>query len=119
MNVLIVEDEVDILDTLCDTLELEFDGVITIHKALNGAEALELYKENTFDLVITDINMPEMNGIELTSNIRKDNEDIPIIVFTGHGDEEEYSKLRDFRVTAMVRKPHIQVLMEAVGKILN
>lgn len=84
MRILLVEDEPDTLFAL--KLLLEFDGhqVIT---AQNGSEGYRKYIGQYPDLVITDINMPEIDGIELSNIIRTDHAcpKTPIIVITAHG----------------------------------
>jgi CheY-like chemotaxis protein len=119
--ILVVDDELDILETIVDTLEIEFDeDNVTIDKAINGVEALKLFNgEVSYDLVVTDLNMPEMDGIELTENIRKLDEETPVIVFTGHGDIEEQDKLTSLGVVSMVKKPYVEDLIEMVKKSIK
>lgn len=114
--ILVVDDELDILETIVDTLEIEFDDSdVQIDKAINGIEALKLFNGDTvYDLVVTDLNMPEMDGIELTENIKKINNKTPVIVFTGHGDIEEQEKLTSLGVLAMIKKPYVEDLIEEV-----
>lgn len=120
--ILVVDDELDILDAIVDTLEIEFDSdEITVERAMNGVEALNLFKENQnkYELVVTDINMPEMDGLELTENIKSLNSKIPVIVFTGHGDLEEQEKLNNLGVKAMVKKPYVEDLIDQVTVSLS
>jgi CheY-like chemotaxis protein len=114
--ILVVDDELDILETIVDTLEIEFDeSDVQIDKAVNGIEALKIFNgEINYDLVVTDLNMPEMDGIELTENIKKINDKTPVIVFTGHGDIEEQEKLTSLGVLAMIKKPYVEDLIEEV-----
>jgi CheY-like chemotaxis protein len=114
--ILVVDDELDILETIVDTLEIEFDeSDVHIDRAINGIEALKLFNGNiTYDLVVTDLNMPEMDGIQLTENIKKINDKTPVIVFTGHGDIEEQEKLTSLGVLAMIKKPYVEDLIEEV-----
>ena len=65
-TILVVDDEIDILETIIDTLDIEFEDAIVVDRAMNGVEALKLFQEKSFDLVITDLNMPEMNGIDFS-----------------------------------------------------
>ena len=119
-NILVVDDEADILETIVDSLEIEFEDLITVHTAGNGNEALVLFNEEThYSLVITDLNMPDMNGLELTENIKKIKNETPIIVFTGHGDVEEKEALHSLGVAAMIKKPYVEDLIEAVAKVIN
>lgn len=118
-NILIVDDEADILETIIETLEVEFGSNVKIHKAMNGHEALNLFGTgNSFDLLVTDLNMPEMSGVELTDRVLKIKHDCPIIVFTGHGDFEEQEKLNELGVRAMIKKPYVEDLIDEVSSIL-
>jgi len=121
-HILVVDDELDILETIVDTLEIEFDaGSVTIHQAINGVEALRMFKDNSilFDLVITDLNMPEMDGIELTEHIKKISPGMNVIVFTGHGDIEEMERLNLLGVSAMIKKPYVEELIDEVTNSIN
>ncbi len=57
-------------------------------EASDGMEALEKMAQNPVDLVIADLNMPKMNGLELVRTIRRGNKDIPVIMLTTQADEE-------------------------------
>ena len=57
-----------------------------IYEAVNGKAALEMIKEQKFDLIITDVNMPEMSGLELTRIIKSDYPDIKIMVLSMYND---------------------------------
>jgi two-component system chemotaxis response regulator CheY len=76
-------------------------------QASNGKEALKYLDGRPLDLVITDLNMPEMNGIELVQNIRNlsDYAYIPILVLTTDRDEAKKENARKARVTAWIQKP--------------
>jgi two-component system response regulator YesN len=121
--ILVVDDELDILETIVDTLEIEFDsGEVVIDKAINGVEGLKMFKNDNsciYDLVVTDLNMPEMDGIEFTENIKKIRSTTPVIVFTGHGDTEEQEKLTSLGVIAMIKKPYVEDLIEEVVNSLS
>ncbi len=119
--ILVVDDEQDILETIVNTLEIEFDdGQVNIDVAENGVEALKSFQsDKKYDLIVTDLNMPEMNGIELTEKIKELGSSTPVIVFTGHGDIEEQEKLNSLGVLAMIKKPYVEDLIEEVTNSLN
>ncbi|MGA1846859.1 HD domain-containing phosphohydrolase [Deferribacter abyssi] len=79
-KVLVVDDEDYVRDSLDIILSTEGYQVVGVS---SGFEALELLKKNYFDFVITDIKMPEMDGITLLRKIRKGYPDLPVIVMTG------------------------------------
>ncbi len=69
-NILIVEDEADIANWFKKQLELK--GGFTVEIADGGKKALEMIEKNKYDLVLLDLVMPEMDGVEVLRNIRKD-----------------------------------------------
>lgn len=77
-NILIVEDEEKIARFI--ELELEYEGY-KVEKALTGRDGLDLFKARPFDLVLLDIMLPELNGIEVLRRIRQ-NSDVPVIMLT-------------------------------------
>jgi two-component system, OmpR family, alkaline phosphatase synthesis response regulator PhoP len=79
MRILLVEDEENILDVVKLNLELEGYTVVT---AENGKDAVRLFKEQHFDLLILDIMLPEMNGFEICEQVRLTNSEVPIIFLT-------------------------------------
>jgi DNA-binding NtrC family response regulator len=79
LRVLVVDDESSMLVTLAANLELEGMEIVT---AASGALALELVKAQRFDLVLSDIRMPGMNGVELFRHIRKLDPDLPVVLMT-------------------------------------
>lgn len=81
-NILIVDDEGHIRTLLKESLEDEGYGVST---AENGLIALELVKNKNFDLILLDLRMPFLDGVELLRKIREINSILPVIVITGHG----------------------------------
>lgn len=82
-QLLVVDDEPDIAFYLKDLLEGEGYAVLS---ATSGREALELAESHKIDIMITDIRMPQMDGIELLDSISHFDRDIQTIVMTGHGE---------------------------------
>lgn len=80
-SLLYCEDEEDIREMVVEYLE---DCFSTIYVAKDGKEALEFYELYHPDIIITDIKMPKMNGLELAVAIRKENKEIPIIITTAY-----------------------------------
>jgi two-component system response regulator YesN len=114
--ILVVDDEIDILETIVDSLEVELEEKdVSISFSNLPAEALRMFiKENNFDLVVTDLKMPLMNGLELSKKLKSINNETAIIVFTGHGDNHEQQQLKEIGVTIMIKKPNIRELVESV-----
>jgi len=81
-NILIVDDEKAIRKTLGEILS--YEGY-KMDEAGDGEEALKRFKEKSYDVVLCDIKMPKMDGIEFLEKAREINPDVPIIMISGHG----------------------------------
>ena len=77
----------------------------TLELACDGIEALERFARNRFDLVVTDINMPRMAGIELVRQIRSINADVPILALTTESDQQMREQGRLAGVDGWIVKP--------------
>ncbi len=86
-KILIIEDEEPIRRVLVRILKDE-DSSFEIHEASDGKKGLDLIKNDSYDLVLCDIKMPKVDGIELLQRTRKTNSTIPFIMLTGHGNIE-------------------------------
>lgn len=87
-NILIVEDHELTRFGLKTTFEgVEYVG--TIYEAESAETAIEIFKNNEIDIIIMDLGLPKMNGIEATKEIRTLNKDVKIIMLTSHNDEKE------------------------------
>lgn len=82
-EILIVDDDESVLKALCQTLELEGAKVL---QAKNGKEALKYINPQWKGVVVTDINMPEMDGLTLLRKAQAIDNDLPVIMLTGYGD---------------------------------
>ena len=100
-RVLVVDDSRLVLGTLCDLVtELGHESV----SAAGGRKALELLAARRYDLVITDLLMPEMNGLEFIRHLRELSPEIPVILLTGATPPEVVAGLRAANVLCL-RKP--------------
>ena len=86
-KILIIEDEEPIRRVLVRILTDE-DSSFEIHEASDGKKGLDLIKNDSYDLVLCDIKMPKVDGIELLQRTRKTNSTVPFILLTGHGNIE-------------------------------
>jgi len=84
-DILIIDDERAIRKTLSEILS--FEGY-KVDEASDGEEGLKKFKEKTFDLVLCDIKMPKLDGIEFLQRAGEINPDIPIVMISGHGNIE-------------------------------
>ena len=102
LTLLFVEDEEDLLEIISDTfIKLEANFRV----AKNGKEALEVLANNKIDILVTDINMPVMNGLDLIKNVKENYPNMPIIVMTAHTEAEYIQKAKDLGVEEYLIKP--------------
>ena len=90
-KVLLVDDEEEVMDVIEHRICWKQMGFEVVGKAQNGVKALEISEKMQPDVVITDIKMPYMDGLELARNLKQDNPDVRILILTGF-DEFEYAK---------------------------
>ncbi len=100
--VLVVEDDVELRDLWGTVLEQLGFAVVS---AKNGVEGLRQFRRAQPDLVITDVRMPEMDGLTLVRKIRSDSELVPIVVVTGYKTPELDAMATDPRRLQVLRKP--------------
>ena len=101
-TILLVDDEAGIRKVLGISLQ---DSGYDVHTAESAKEALRLFEEIAPPIVLTDIKMPDMDGIELLRRIKKINPDTEVIMFTGHGDMGLAIKSLKHDATDFVTKP--------------
>ena len=115
LKVLYVEDDESIKQTSVELFQNFFSN---IKVAGDGVEALELYNSYKFDLIITDISMPRMNGIELIKLIREKNLSIPIIVYSALNNQTSITACIILNVEAYLLKPMVSKnFIEALEKV--
>lgn len=108
LNVLFIEDNLDVREQLTKLLENFFSNISI---CFNGLEAIENYKkfyeENAcyYDLVITDISMPKIDGIELCRQILELNNKQEILIISAHTEKEKLEKLNSLGVEHILQKP--------------
>ena len=101
-SILLVDDEEGIRKVLGIALA---DLGYTVHPAENGVDALRIFKDEQPPIVLTDIKMPEMDGIELLRRLKKLSPDTEVIMITGHGDIDLAIKSVKYEATDFVTKP--------------
>ncbi|HMA99509.1 MAG TPA: response regulator [Spirochaetota bacterium] len=102
MKILLVDDDQESLSALHG--QLESDGHQCVSKS-NPLEAVAIYTPQEYDCVITDIRMPEMNGIELLKQVRQQDEKARVIIITAYGDLETARAAINNRAYAFFGKP--------------
>ena len=99
---MLVDDEEDIRDVLDISLS---DLGYEVFTAKNGEEAFQIFRNVNPPIVLTDIRMPIMDGIELLQKIKKENTDTEVIMITGHGDMDLAIKSLKYEATDFITKP--------------
>jgi len=121
-KILIIDDEELIIKSLTKLLE---KNKFEVFVAKNGQDALIITEEEDIDLVIADIRMPGMNGVEAIEEMQKNlakrnSNNIPVIFITGYADEEIKQKAKALKPVAYIYKPFdIDELVDKVKAVLN
>ena len=115
-KILIIDDEVKLLklvSVLLSKLDLEVDT------ASDGQEGLEKVLKGQYDLIICDINMPKMDGIEVIKEAREKGSRDDFVFFTGHGNEELMMSRLKYGARGFIDKPHFSNLKDTVIEVLG
>lgn len=103
-RILLVDDDPVLLQVLPETLRLRIPELM-VDTCLSGLQALERLQISDYDAVISDIKMPNLDGLALLGKIQSGWPDIPIILMTGHGEEELANRGLQGGVFDFVHKP--------------
>ena len=115
--VAIVDDDQNILQFLCGLLE---EYGIKVRAFNDSLKALDAFKTETFDLVITDFRMPKVSGLQLLSAIHENNADLPVIIMTGYADMNVAVKAVEQHAFELILKPfQAQPFMNTVRRGLE
>jgi DNA-binding response OmpR family regulator len=119
-NILIIEDELETLELMVEIFESKFSKVFT---AVDGYDAIEVFKNNKIDVVLCDINIPKLNGLETIIKIREIDYSVPIIIITAYSDTETLLKASNCNVQGYILKPikfeDIQYILKKVYQHQN
>jgi PAS domain S-box-containing protein len=102
-----VEDEADIRDSMSMVFEKLFKKTVMATNGQDGYDKFRLHYENNlqFDIVISDINMPDMNGLDMIEKIREIDKDVPVVLTTAHSDSEYFIEAINHNVFHYAIKP--------------
>ena len=118
-RILVIEDEEAIRRVLVKILSEE-DPSYELFEASDGVSGLNMVKNNNFDLILCDIKMPKMDGVEVLENIKKIKEQIPIVMISGHGDlETAVSTMRLGAYDYISKPPDLNRLLNTVRNALD
>jgi len=101
-TVIYVEDDIATQKIFAKVLSNYFENVIVF---TDGEEALNAVKTSTFDLLVTDINLPNISGLDLASEVKKRNPFIPVIIISAHSDYDVLSQVIEVGVDGYILKP--------------
>ncbi|MDP8245656.1 MAG: SpoIIE family protein phosphatase [Candidatus Hinthialibacter antarcticus] len=114
---LIVDDEEEIRENLRDFADFKGFDVL---EAANGRQALERLRDNTPDLIISDLMMPEMGGIEFLQHLSKEGNEIPVVIMTAFGTMESAIEAMKTGASDFISKPiDLPYMMKVVERVLH
>ena len=117
LTLLYAEDELGIRENIADSLRYY---VKEVYEANDGKEGYDLYLEKTPDIILTDIRMPNVNGIEFIKKIRETNKNIPVVMITAHTDKEYLLDAVELHMEKYIVKPlDLDELFEALSKCVD
>lgn len=114
MRILVVEDDLSLREAVSDSLDLAQHDVISV---ANGVEAHSILQHKQVDLVLSDINMPAMNGLELLSKIKEQQPWLPVVLMTAYGDVNQAVEAMQKGANDYLMKPfELTELTEVLNK---
>jgi len=118
IKLLIIDDNEEILISLNRYLSKKQYDVVSVNNGLDALKLLEV-SANSFDLVITDLVMPNISGVAITAIIKKQYPQIPVIAITGYGEQPE-ALAREVHADMVMDKPFkLNILGDNILKLLN
>jgi len=116
-RILVVEDEESVRDFVTRVLTMHGHSVLV---AVDGAQAVDLMGSHHFDLLLSDIAMPMMDGISLALKVRATRPHVPILLMTGFADERQRAHNLTLLIEGLITKPfNMEQLLSAVNKALE
>ncbi len=116
-KILIIDDETDLRDLIKDVLEEEGYEVFC---ASNGADGILLNETINPDLIVLDLRMPGMDGIETLQNIRKNDDKVIVVILTGYGCPDTIRDAVNLNVSEYLSKPfENRELLSIIGRVLT
>ena len=106
-NILVVDDSLPMRAVIKKTVKVSGFNVGRFFDAINGREALDILKEEWLDLVLTDYNMPDMNGLELLVEMKKDDilKTVPVVMITTEGSRQRVEEFMAKGAADYIKKP--------------
>ena len=117
LKVLYVEDNSDAREMTAMILDDFFESVVV---AVDGEDGFIKFQENDIDVVITDINMPKMNGLDMSAKIRELDEEVPIVVISAHNEDNFFIESIEIGINGYLLKPiNIEQLTKLLYRVIQ
>ncbi len=117
LNVLYADDDIELNSSMAKTLKLIVDNVFS---AFNGKEALEIFNSNRIDVVLLDIRMGDVSGIEVAQEIRKVNKQVPIVIISSYAETDDLLAACKLNLIEYICKPiELSKLIEVLSLSLD
>jgi two-component system response regulator FlrC len=114
MKILVVEDDPNLREAIVDSLMLKGHQV---QEVANGAQAVKVIAQSNLDIILSDINMPEMDGLQLLAHVKKHQPWLPMILMTAYGDVGQAVKAMQLGANDYLMKPfEVQELLTLLNK---
>lgn len=115
-TILVIDDELGPRESI----RMVFKDTHNIFTADNGFEGLEILKKENIDVIILDLKMPKISGIDTLGKIREIDEDVPVIILTGYGDIETAKKAIHYGTMEFLSKPfNVEYIIQIVNKAIE
>jgi CheY-like chemotaxis protein len=116
-KILIVDDSQELLDVISEYMET---SGFTVNSTTQSLDALRLIAVTGYDVVVSDIHMPEMDGLELMAQIKNKHPGLPVVLITGYSVSEARKIAMEKGADAFVAKPfHMKEILDVVNNLLN
>jgi DNA-binding NtrC family response regulator len=112
-----VDDEKELISTICERMAMRN---ISATAALSGPEAIQRIRKVDYDVVVLDVKMPGMSGLETLRAIKKNKPHLPVIMMTGHGSIQDSQKaLREGASNYLMKPVEFDDLLEKINAAIN
>lgn len=112
-NILIIEDDLETLELMIEIFESEFS---TVYSAIDGYEAIEVFNQNKIDVILCDINIPKLDGLDTINKLRKIDYSVPIIIVSAYSDSNNLLRASNSNIQGYFTKP---LNLDKIDNILN
>ena len=101
-NVLFIEDEKDIRDNYIKYLKRHF---LNVYEAVDGEDGYSVYKDKKPEIIIVDINLPKLNGLDLVKKVRQEDQTVKVIILTAYSDTKYLLDASELKLVKYLVKP--------------